>query len=594
MLSSVMQAVGEFYGQTIVIDTDADQRMTWAANELKHWLSEATGKQFKVTTRYTAESIVLSRKYPNITNTEIEALKREGTQSFYISSSPGSLMILGNSSEAVSHGVFHYLQRLGFEFYLPDKKWWVIPKLKDIGVIVDLVIVPMFGSYNFFGTGGYGKNRVVDPDGKVERSWEDWKKRNGWGRQIKLGGHYGETFNQQYKEKLESNDYLALVDGARQYSKTAKYCYSNQGLIDLLVQDALKRLKTSNETIPVIAMDPADGGKHCTCAACQKMGTVSDRVFHAANEVAKAIGRKNPNAIVGIYAYNQHAAVPSIELEANIHVGLAPYAFQDEGVQESLIIEWAAKTPNLHIRDYWNIPAWNKDRPGIDLNKILVDKIDFWSAAGSLGFNVESSYHNAMGLALYIVSEYIWWARPPGSHDETIVKFTNDMFGDCREPMLRLFRRWMSGKYGNLELAWSVKDIREADKLAKDPATINRLYDLKAYMVYLEKLRKFELTEQGSKQRSETAIELIHWIWNVHPMTMIHSNYIHRLITFTWTKKNRDVLDAWNIRKKKYKEENWIDLVTKKVRVLDEFNKIEIPVGLETFLRIMQEITFSG
>ena len=52
------------------------------------------------------------------------------------------------------------------------------------------------------------------------------------------------------------------------------------------------------------------------------MGSVSDRAFGLANEVARAVAREHPGKMVGMLAYNDHCEPPSFPLEPNVYVQL--------------------------------------------------------------------------------------------------------------------------------------------------------------------------------------------------------------------------------------------------------------------------------
>jgi hypothetical protein len=62
-------------------------------------------------------------------------------------------------------------------------------------------------------------------------------------------------------------------------------------------------------------MECSDGGGQCECENCKKLGSISDRVFGLANEVARAVAKSYPGKMVGLYAYNEHSEPPSFKLE---------------------------------------------------------------------------------------------------------------------------------------------------------------------------------------------------------------------------------------------------------------------------------------
>ena len=63
---------------------------------------------------------------------------------------------------------------------------------------------PFLKIRDFFGTGGFGSGKT-DPDQSVQKAWQLWKWRNGFGAEFSLAGHVGETFNLANAKELEKN-----------------------------------------------------------------------------------------------------------------------------------------------------------------------------------------------------------------------------------------------------------------------------------------------------------------------------------------------------------------------------------------------------
>ena len=142
-----------------------------------------------------------------------------------------------------------------------------------------------------------------------------------------------------------------MIDGKRQsWSPIVKFCASNQEVVDLFTKDRLDALRLQRKLDPhgprawAVSVEPSDGGGHCQCPECLKLGSPSDRVFHVANQVARAVAREFPDGRVSLLAYNEHAAVPKIPLEKNVHVMVAPYAFQRTDLSPERLLEaWSRK-----------------------------------------------------------------------------------------------------------------------------------------------------------------------------------------------------------------------------------------------------------
>ena len=56
----------------------------------------------------------------------------------------------------------------------------------------------------------------------------------------------------------------------------------------------------------------------------------SETIFHMANAVAEAVGKKYPNVLIGVFAYSGYAHPPSFDLEPEHlcggHFALSPHA----------------------------------------------------------------------------------------------------------------------------------------------------------------------------------------------------------------------------------------------------------------------------
>ncbi len=139
-------------------------------------------------------------------------------------------------------------------------------------------------------------------------------------------------------------------------------------------------LDISRSTDDPVSVEPSDGGGHCDCEKCRNLlrngpygftdqdSSVSDRVFHFANMAAKKIG---DNHSVSLYAYNEHLAVPTIPLEKNMLVIVAPYSFNETGLSpEQLLQDWSVKAannphgpPSLGDYDYGCLSDWYWETP---------------------------------------------------------------------------------------------------------------------------------------------------------------------------------------------------------------------------------------
>ena len=93
----------------------------------------------------------------------------------------------------------------------------------------------------------------------------------------------------------------------------------------------------------MVSVEPNDGGGHCECDECKAVGTISDRVFLLANQVAEAVAARFPDKYVGLLAYAQHAEPPSFELHPNVYVQLTTSMRRTEMTWEEQIAGFSEK-----------------------------------------------------------------------------------------------------------------------------------------------------------------------------------------------------------------------------------------------------------
>src|SRR4029079_17793269 len=131
-----------------------------------------------------------------------------------------------------------------------------------------------------------------DPPTNESRALADY---TAWTRHNRMGGsftvnagHAWQTIISDNKPEFDKHpEYLALVKGKRQGEQL---CVSNPAVRKLAADYALDYLRRRPDA-DMVSMEPSDGMGHCECDDCRKVGTVSDRAFGLADEVARAVAR---------------------------------------------------------------------------------------------------------------------------------------------------------------------------------------------------------------------------------------------------------------------------------------------------------------
>lgn len=510
-------------------------RLDGALEELGRSLTSICGKPFMVVTQDPGEGIVIARSdAAGLTIPGLGVLKSSGAESFLIQSDGArKLYLVGNSDLALQHAVYTYLDMLGCRWYFPGDNWTVFPTLTGVGVKINALCSPAFSSRGFFGTEGVlSLTHLYDRDAKAAYRWITWTDRNRFGG-LTTGGHYYQDFIARNKAFFEAHpECRPEIKGKRvPVSEGMKLCYSNPEVIDLFVKDRVEACKAilvrdAPKGIFSVSVEPSDGGGHCECAACVKLGSITDRVFSLANQVARAVRAVSPFAYVNLYAYNEHSPPPSIQLEPNVMVQVAAYGFNQSGLPaDKLIMAWGSKSRYLGVYDYWCIPQWGNDTPYLDFDYSYPARVKFWYDNNVRSFTLESSYSGgAVGPALYMVSRLSW--EPHQDPQALFDDFYEKAFGSARPAMERLLTRWGNGfKLTEAELADSFQDIEEALYLTSDPAVKRRIHDYLGYVEYLRLRYEFLMTDRVKDRENWIARcrELCHHLYRIHHSCMNHT-----------------------------------------------------------------------
>jgi hypothetical protein len=558
-ISSSVIAAPLNYGNNLVAPADASKDLKLAVADADATLEKMTGQTFKVTSEYSVPGVLLLRSSEAQAPADARAKLKNKSGASFIMRSDGAnvLQIISNTDAGLSHGLYTFLEKLGARWLLPNPNWTIIPEKKDITMKMDLLEVPDYRFRQFGGSGGFGRSFPYDP-GEAERNrarWENWQRRLRLGSESKLGGHsYHGVYLRNKKVFDEHPEYLALVDGKRMSTEhdNVKFDVSQRGLVDLYVKDRIEEFRRERAKDPnysAVSVDPSDGYSHCNTGPCMEIGngSPSDQVFYLANETAKALRKEFANGYVSLYAYNQHANLPSFDLEPNIYVMIIPYAFQNTGLKPQELIEaWHAKVPRMGIYDYWGMPSWSLDMPSFNYLSTPSQRLRLWHQNGVDGFVNESSYSaGAMGLAWYLSSKLMWDVSQPV--EPILDDWYQHAYGPARAPMQRMMERWATNFALNSgEIATSLSDLNQARALAKGhPDILARLMDMGRYINYMrlhlerdatadelreaQKSKDEKLLAAATKARDEAALRLQKYLWNIYDSSMIHAFRLNQI-----------------------------------------------------------------
>ena len=544
-------AAGSNYQQTIYVESVEDNQFDMALKDLVLYLRKSTGNTYQVK-KFSGEIkngiYFLWNKKGLIADSLQRKLTAGTIEDFILSGNSDRLLVVSNHPTGFALAIYTYLDMLGIKWYFPGEKWEYVPAKADISYLYTKYFSPSFHMRNFFGTGGIRPIKEIDPETKVARDWEDWKRRNRLGGEYTLGGHYGEVFNYKHKAELETHpEYLALINGRRQWSATNKWCVSNKDFRKLFVADRVEELtqllnkrKYPNEKI-VLSVDPADGSEDCECENCKRLGTVSERSYLLANEVAKAFAKISPFAFANIYAYNTHAAPPEFSLASNLIVQIVPYAFQTVGIPEQMISQWKARHSNLLIYDYYCLPDWHYDypQPLKTSPDTLVKRIYKWKDYFN-GITLETSYGIGLsGLGLYLMSRLSWDIHT--NVNSLKEKFLQDMFGEASSYMRDYYENAYNKYDGIAEVSYLQSLLKKADN--NNPSVHARIDDLKNYLHYL--YLYYQYSNNYLYDRDKAWENMMDFVWKIYSSKIVHTTRLAELLYAN--ANNKKLASEWSI-----------------------------------------------
>jgi hypothetical protein len=474
----------------IVISESASAKVKTSAAELSELLKKISGAEFQIETGAGRRGIVLGRaadfeQLPFSQTFEGGAFHRED---YVLRSDANGLYLLGSSDLAVSHAVWDLLHRLGYRQFFPGPTWEVIPSESNLTVDINVSETPDFYSrriwYNW-GTWGYN-----------DLPYQQWCQRNRatQGFRLNSGHAYGNILSANAEQFAAHPEYFAQIDGQRRTAGgDLKFCISNPDLRKLVVEHAVSTCK-ANPTLDSVSMDPSDGGNWCTCDACLKMGSVSDRVLTLANDVARAINQLGlGDKYVGMYAYNEHSPPPSVQADPHVIVSVTTAFLRGGFSFDQIMNGWKERGATMGVYDYLSVVAWDWNLPrgakGGNLSAIAA-ALPRFHQQGARFYDAESGdCWGPCGLGYYLASRVMWNIGDAAKTDSIVDDFLDKAFSTAKEPMrefYRLINQDESRRPPVDMIGRMYRALDEARRATTDSAVQARIDDLILYTRYAE------------------------------------------------------------------------------------------------------------
>jgi hypothetical protein len=440
-------------------------------------------------------------------------------------------------------GVYRYLRDLGFKFYLPDDIYTIIPSSINIFSKTSKTVTPNLRIRDFFGTGGFGSGRS-DADRSVQKAWQLWKWRNGFGTEFPLGGHVGETFNLNNTALLEKNPSWTAtpIKQNGQVNVNTKLNYYNPAALDYFTDWVIKKYTDKNYKVPpvyirdMVSIEPADGGDYMPGSATingTKLSTPSDQVFYAANIAAQKLDKLfpgHPNIGVNLYAYSQHADVPSFPLHPRVFVQIIPYQFQSVAFGPAFIKRWSEKAKRFGLYDYYKYPDSHWDLPaGYALDELMTRALHA-ARSGSEGTTYETSYSKfATAIPLWVLSRYM--ADGNTKWEIPYNQLVKDLYGKASPAVQKLFALfYRQNQFSHSQLKSAFNFLQEAVSLNSDPLVQQRLEELKLYLVYIRLYQESQNLQTGNLE--QRMLPFFKMAWTLYEKKIVHSYRIMQLISY--------------------------------------------------------------
>lgn len=543
----------------IVIAQDAPGATRELAQEFAELLRKISGAEFEIKTGRVSPAIYLGSKaeFPESgLNSRLPVEGFDGVESFGLRSTKGSLYLIGATPKGAPHAVFTLLHELGCRWFFPAPEWEVLPRLDRVEFDRTIVDRPRILSRRI----GFGFGFFDRREGRAQKDYETWMRRNRMAQSFRTyTGHAWQSIILENQKTFDAHpEYLALVKGKR---RGPQFCVSNPEVRRLALDWARRRLRLKPE-LDMVSMETSDGLNHCECSRCLALGTVSDRAFGLANEVARVAQKEFPGKMVGMLAYSDHSVPPGSPLEPNVYVQSTAGYIHGKFTFEELIELWRKKTDNYGFYEYYSVWQWDWDQlPGGRANNMayLTERIRQYRDAGASSVLGEASNDWGLhGRGYYLANRLMW--NPDLDPQEILQDFHQRAFGPAAKVMQRYYERFDRGNRPLMSahlLGLGFRDIAEASRLTEGDSAIQaRLNHLKQYLHYVRLRWDLDHQRENSELRQRATLEALTWCHRTRYSYMNHWAAMWQSWTKkaaaefeepSWSSKNRSASHPWAV-----------------------------------------------
>jgi len=522
----------------VVISERASPGIRQTAAELAEYLSRITGDKFPVNIGDGAQGIVLGTlaDFPDPALARPLEIRNtyDGKEAYAIRTEPKRVRLIGATDIGASHAAFRLLESVGCRWLFPAKEWEVVPSKPTLTVALDETDRPAILARRIWW--GYG---FFDFDRGL-KEYQAWARHNRMAASFTVScGHAWQTVIANNQKTFDAHpEYLALVKGKRQ---GPQFCVGRPEVRKLAEEFALDQFQREPAR-DMVSLETSDGDGHCECDACKRLGSISDRVFGLANEVAREVAKHHPGKMIGLYAYNDHCEPPSFPLEPNVYVQSTAGFIRGRYTFDELTELWPKRCRNMGFYEYFSVWLWDFDMParGRGANLAYIAKqIPRYFQHGATSVDCESGNNwGVHGLGYYVANRLMW--DPKANVEALLADFFQQAFGPAQNAMRRYYERLDPGNEPLVSehlLGLALRDLAEAATLAKDrPDVLARLDQLKQYQHYV-RLRWDHDREAVKDRKRDLALAILTHVYRTRYSYMNHWEAIRQDWTPTVAKE---------------------------------------------------------
>lgn len=429
----------------IVVSSEASVTEKTAAEELKYYLGQISGADFKLTCVPGRKNIYVGYAEEYAIFNGIEPYQ-DCSEGFTVKKIDHDLVIYGGKDRGTMFGVFRFLQKyFGVQWYTPD--FTKTPNMSRF-IIPNIV----------FSEEPKIKYRYTDFYCTQNISWlahnmmniSQSNIPNGYGISSRYWGAH--TFSQLLPADIyfETHpEYFAYRNNKR--LENGQPCLSNSDVLKIVTERLMSVIEKKPNYL-FYDVSQLDNYYYCTCQSCveleKKYGGHSGLMIWFVNQVAREVKKKYPEKYIGTFAYQYTRKAPvNIKPDDNVVIRLCdieccfthPLASKCNEKNVAFmqdLEEWSKITKNLYIWDYivnysnFLVPFPNIQVLGPNLKTFSeYEVIEVFEEAQN------STFGNAFEeLKSWVVTQLMW--NPDQNTEELVAQFVCDYYGGASNDIL--------------------------------------------------------------------------------------------------------------------------------------------------------------